>query len=47
MHTDLVATLVPKMIRGKYRVYLHLTIEGKAKPKYDKHGNPVPMMAKG
>ena len=33
------ATLVPKMIRGKYRVYLHLTIEGKAKPKYDKYGN--------
>ena len=32
-------TLVPKMIRSKYRVYLHLTIEGKAKPKYDKHGN--------
>ena len=31
-------TLVPKMIRGKYRVYLHLTIEGKAKLKYDKHG---------
>ena len=30
------ATLVPRMIRGKYRVYLHLTIEGKAKPKYDK-----------
>ncbi|RHT98010.1 hypothetical protein DW698_14445, partial [Lachnospiraceae bacterium AM26-1LB] len=29
------ATLVPKFIRGKYRVYLHLTIEGKAKPKYD------------
>ena len=27
------ATLVSKMIRGKYRVYLHLTIEGKAKPK--------------
>ena len=34
------ATLVPKFIRGKYRVYLHLTIEGKAKPKYDKFGNP-------
>ena len=34
------ATLVPKMIRGKYRVYLHLTIEGKAKPKYDRFGNP-------
>lgn len=33
------ATLVPKRIRGKYRVYLHLIIEGKAKPKYDKHGN--------
>lgn len=33
------ATLVPKMIRGKYRIYLHLTIEGKAKPKYDKYGN--------
>ena len=30
------ATLVPKMIRGRYRIYLHLTIEGKAKPKYDK-----------
>ena len=27
------------MIRGKYRIYLHLTIEGKAKPKYDKYGN--------
>lgn len=41
------ATLVPKIIRGKYRVYLHLTIEGKAKPKYDKHDNPVTNMAKG
>ena len=26
------ATLVPKLIRGKYRLYLHLTIEGKAMP---------------
>ena len=34
------ATLVPKLIRGKYRVYLHLTIEGRAKPKYDSSGNP-------
>lgn len=34
------ATLVPKFIRGKYRVYLHLVIEGKAKPKYDRFGNP-------
>lgn len=33
------ATLVPKLIRGKYRLYLHLTIEGKAKPKYDRFGN--------
>ena len=29
-----------KFIRDKYRVYLHLTIEGKTKPKYDKLGNP-------
>lgn len=41
------ATLVPRMIRGKYRVYLHLTIEGKAKPKYDKHGNPRHKFGKG
>ena len=34
------ASLVPKMIRGKYRLYLHLAIEGKAKPKYDRFGNP-------
>lgn len=33
-------TLVPKLIRGKYRVYLHLVIEGKAKPKYNSSGNP-------
>ena len=32
------ATLVPKLIRRKYRIYLHLTIEGKAKPKYDRYG---------
>lgn len=41
------ATLVPKIIRGKYRVYLHLTIEGKAKPKYDKFGNPRHKYGKG
>ena len=34
------ATLVPNLIRGKYRVYMHLTIEGRAKPKYDRLGNP-------
>ena len=41
------ATLVHKLIRGKYRVYLHLTIEGKAKPKYDKYGNPRHIYGKG
>ena len=41
------ATLVPKLIRSKYRVYLHLTIEGKAKPKYDKFGNPRHKFGKG
>lgn len=41
------ATLVPKLIRGKYRVYLHLTIEGKAKPKYDRFGNPKHKYGKG
>lgn len=35
------------MIRGKYRVYLHLTIEGKAKPKYDRSGNPRHKYGKG
>ena len=34
------ATLVPKKIRGWYRVFLHLCIEGKATPKLDKYGNP-------
>ena len=41
------ATLVPKLIRGKYRVYLHLTIEGKAKPKYDRFGYPRHKYGKG
>ena len=41
------ATIVPKRIRGRYRVYLHLCIEGKAKPKYDKHGNPRHKYGKG
>lgn len=40
-------TLVPRLIRGKYRVYLHLTIEGKAKPKYDRSGNPRHKYGKG
>ena len=33
------ATLVPKYIRGKYRIYIHITLEGKAKPKYNKNGS--------
>ena len=41
------ATLVPKMIGGRYRIYLHLTIEGKVKPKYDKYGNPRHKYGKG
>lgn len=41
------ATLVPRLIRGKYRVYLHLAIEGKAKPKYDRFGNPRHKYGKG
>lgn len=41
------ATLVPKLIRGKYRVYLHLTIEGKAKSKYDRFGNSRHKFGKG
>ena len=41
------ATLVPKRIRGKYRVYLHLTIEGKAVLKYDKLGNPRHQYGRG
>ena len=35
------------MIRGRYRIYLHLTIEGKAKPKYDRFGNPRHKHGKG
>ena len=33
-------TLVPKVIRGKYRLFAHITIEAKATPKLDKAGNP-------
>ena len=41
------ATLVLKIIRGTYRAYLHLTIEGKAMPKYDRSGNPRHKYGKG
>jgi hypothetical protein len=33
------ASLVCKTIRGKLRVFVHITIEGKTKPKYDRNGN--------
>lgn len=33
------ASLVCKSIRGRCRVYIHITIEGKALPKYDRLGN--------
>ena len=33
------ASLVCKTIRNKLRVYVHITLEGNAKPKYDKLGN--------
>lgn len=41
------ASLVPKFIRGKYRIYLHLTVEGKAKPKIDRFANPRHKFGKG
>lgn len=41
------ATLVPKQIRGKYRIYLHLTLEGRAMPKFDRYGNQRHKYGKG
>lgn len=41
------ATLVCKKIQGKLRVYIHITIEGLAKPKYDKFGNIKHKLGKG
>lgn len=41
------ATLVCKKIRGKLRVYVHITIEGLSKPKYDRLGNPKHKLGKG
>ena len=41
------ASLVVKKIRKKYRIYLHLTIEGKAVPKYDRYGKPRHKYGKG
>ncbi len=41
------AMLVPKIIRRRYRVFLHLCIEGKAMPKFDRYGNPRNKYGKG
>jgi len=41
------ATLVPKKIRGKWRIFVHITIEGKAKAKYRKDGTPRHTFGKG
>lgn len=41
------ATLVCKKIRGKLRVYIHITIEGVALPKYDRSGNRKHRLGKG
>ena len=35
------------MIRGRYRIYLHLTIEGRSKRKYDRYDNPRHKYGKG
>lgn len=40
-------SLVCKTIRGKLRVYVHITIEGTALPKYDKLGNKKHTLGKG
>lgn len=41
------ASIVCRQIRGKLRVFIHLTIEGKAMPKYDRHGDPRHTYGKG
>lgn len=41
------ATLVCKKIRGKLRVYIHITIEGLAKPKYDRFNNQKHKLGRG
>lgn len=41
------ATLVCRKIRGKLRVYVHITIEGLSKPKYDRLGNPKHKLGTG
>ena len=40
-------SLVPKIIRGKQRIYIHICIEGKPKDKLDKNGQPRHTLGKG
>lgn len=41
------ATLVCKTIRGKLRVYVHITVEGRPMPKFRKDGTPKHALGKG
>ena len=41
------ATLVPQYIRGRWRIFIHIAIEGKAKRKYRKDGTPRHTYGKG
>ncbi len=41
------ATLVPEYIRGKWRIFIHITTEGKAKLKYRKDGTLRHTLGKG
>ncbi|MDO4468131.1 MAG: hypothetical protein Q4C49_14210 [Bacillota bacterium] len=41
------ASIVCKNIRGKLRVYVHITVEGSTKPKYDRYGNKKHRLGKG
>ena len=40
-------SLVPKVIRGKRRIYIHITIEGTPKVKLNKNGQPRHTLGKG
>ena len=41
------ATIVPQYVRGRWRIFVHITIEGKAKRKYRKDGTPRHTFGKG
>lgn len=46
-HRPCCASIVVKRIRNKIRVYVHLTVEGRAMPKYDRYGRPRHVWGKG